>query len=94
MSLKSKSGLNNTPEQPFIPRWQRILNLPEGTYMKDISTGLKYTVGQFTPIYTDGYKNVVETFKIKGTEEYVSVRHLRLLGDDFYCSLMVRDKVA
>lgn len=91
MAIKSNS---TNAEENTLPRWQRLLKLDPGTYVKDISTGLKYTIGQFDPVYTDGYQNVVETFKVKGLEEYVSVRHLRLLGDGFKCSLMAKKEAA
>ena len=56
--------------------------------MYDRSTGVQYNTGFFEPIYQDTDETKVDSFRIKGSAEYVHVAFLRLIGDKAKCSLM------
>lgn len=85
------ANLNDqTKATDSIPRWKRILDLPAGTIVKDLSTGYRYQVGDFQPLYRDSLSQVVETFRVKGTPETVHVPFIRLEADGFRCSLMAK----
>ena len=88
MSLRDKTA--PTTSQAPKPRWKRILDLPAGTVVKDLSTGHRYRVDDFQPLYRDELSQVVETFRVKGTPETVHVPFIRLESDGFHCSLMAK----
>lgn len=74
-------------EETKLHRWQKIMALPENTQFWDLSTKKQYTRGMFVPVYKNEASQIVDTFKIKGTDERVHVPFLRLMGDYRRCSL-------
>lgn len=84
----------NWEKQPAVPttekkRWEKILALSDNTPLWDVSTGKVYKRGMFEPVHKDGFENVVDYFKLKGSDEQVYVAFIRLYPDDRRsCSLM------
>lgn len=84
----AKVSFSQESQSEGLKRWEKLLQQPGHTGVWDMSTGEKYRIEQFIPIYDDNYKTVVNQFKIKGTNETVYVPFLRLLTDGVRCSLM------
>lgn len=76
------------PDGTTQKRWEKLLQQPGHTGVWDMSTGEKYRVEQFVPVYSDKYQSEANYFKLKGTDQMVYVPFLRLLTDGVRCSLM------
>jgi len=85
MAKYQDTQTDKTSQRP--PLWQRILQMPSQTVLKDISTGERYRVDQLIPVYCDHYQERVNDFRIKGSEETLCVSFLRAMEDKFKCSL-------
>ena len=85
MSLKDKATITDSQKAPSAPRWKQLLDLPPHTVLRDISTGCEYLAGQLEPLYRDHCSNVVETFRVRGSQDTVHVPFLRRKGDGLSC---------
>lgn len=78
---------NSTQSTRAEKRWQRILQLPGDTWLKDLTNGKRYQVCDLQAVFHDQYQNSCSQFKCLRTGDHVCVGTLRLVHDGFRCSI-------
>lgn len=78
----------DSEELPKMPRWKKIMELPDETLLWNLETGDVFRKRQLRPVYASPALQIVNDFQILGDEtKTIPVAFVRLENEGFETSI-------